>query len=70
VDDLTDYDCTSLMIHLKLRLKRMESGDTCVFKLFPEQVCTALDLFSDYHYGVESEKTGDGKICLKITIPS
>lgn len=69
VEDFTGYDCTSLMIHLKLRLKKMGMGDACVFTFFPEQVSTALDLFSDYRYQVESEKTGDGKIRMKIMKP-
>ncbi|HVP94994.1 MAG TPA: hypothetical protein VMS89_07480 [Methanoregulaceae archaeon] len=65
-EDLTAYDCTSLMIRLKLRLKKTGKGGAYEFKIFPEQLRTAMDLFSGQEYRAEFEETCDGKIHVEI----
>ena len=59
---LTAYDCISLMIALKLRLKKAGNCETFEFTVFPEQLRTVMELFSGTSYRTECKESGDGKI--------
>ena len=69
VEDFTGYDCTGLMIRLKIRLMKVGTGDTLVITISPDQLRTVADLLPDDQYRTEYEETGDGTICLTITKP-
>ena len=69
VEDLTGYDCTNLMIVLKLRTRNLPPGASYEFLVYPEQYRSALDVFFEGEYRIGEERLSGGQIHITLARP-
>jgi len=67
VPDYTELTCTNLMLKLKIRLKKLSSGDSIEFYSNREQYDNIRKPFSKDPYSMENEKVGKNKYYIKIS---